>query len=147
MFEQRAHSFELFAATMGGTVRVSDDPADTVAAAAMTPAFLDLVRLSPQIGRAFTRDEWQTRAPVAMIGYDLWQTRYGGRIDALGSHVRVDDRMLTIVGVAPKSMAPPMVRRASPAIWTPTGSTRLRLHSTRTRDSATESRSRPRRRS
>ena len=38
--------------------------------------------------------------PVVVISYAFWQTRYAGSLDAVGSVLRVNDRPLTIIGVA-----------------------------------------------
>jgi predicted permease len=60
--------------------------------------------LRPALGR-FLLPEEVTRPgsePVAVISYELWQTRFGGASNAQGQTVRVNGRHLTIVGVAPR---------------------------------------------
>jgi hypothetical protein len=39
--------------------------------------------------------------PVAVVSHDYWQTRLGGDPNVIGRTLRVDDRVLTIVGVTP----------------------------------------------
>ena len=39
--------------------------------------------------------------PVIVVGYDYWQTRLGADPSVVGRTLRVNDRVLTIVGVAP----------------------------------------------
>lgn len=38
--------------------------------------------------------------PEVVISHEFWQTRYAGSLDAVGSVLRVNDRPLTVVGVA-----------------------------------------------
>ena len=40
--------------------------------------------------------------PVAVISHGLWQKRYGGTPDVIGRELRINGRMLAIVGVAPR---------------------------------------------
>jgi macrolide transport system ATP-binding/permease protein len=39
---------------------------------------------------------------VAVISYDFWRARFGRQVTALGQTIRVNERQLTIVGVAPE---------------------------------------------
>mgnify|MGYP000333051522 CR=1 FL=1 len=60
--------------------------------------------LTPALGRFLRADEVETpgTAPVVVISYSYWQTRYGGSPAALGQTVRVNGVDLTIVGVTPR---------------------------------------------
>ena len=40
-----------------------------------------------------------------MISYDCWQRRYQGDPAVLGKPIRVEDRVLTVIGVTPKSFS------------------------------------------
>lgn len=59
--------------------------------------------LAPAIGRFLRTDEVATpgAAPVVVISYDYWRTRFGGAPSVLGEHLRVNGADVTIVGVAP----------------------------------------------
>lgn len=60
--------------------------------------------LKPAIGR-FIRPEEADRPgtePVMVISYDYWQTRFRGAPEALGQTVRVNERDLVVIGVAPR---------------------------------------------
>ena len=66
--------------------------------------YFSALGLKPAIGR-FIRPEEAERPgtePVLVISYDYWQTRFGGAPGALGQKVRIDERDLTVIGVAPK---------------------------------------------
>ena len=53
------------------------------------------------LGRMLTRDDKQ----AAVISYGCWRRRYAGDPNVIGKIIRVDDRPLTIVGVAPEDFA------------------------------------------
>jgi predicted permease len=57
----------------------------------------------PALGRYFgpSEDRVPEGATVAVLGYNYWQTRYGGRADILGKSISVGRRSYTIVGIAP----------------------------------------------
>jgi predicted permease len=66
--------------------------------------FFSAMGLKPALGR-FIRPEEAERAgtePVLVISYDYWQTRFRGAPEALGQKIRVNDRELVVIGVAPK---------------------------------------------
>lgn len=68
--------------------------------------------LTPALGR-FPRAEEVAQpggAPVVVISYDYWQTRYGGRADAAGQSVRVNGTDLAIIGVAPRGFKGTIMR-------------------------------------
>ena len=50
--------------------------------------------------------------PVAVIGYNLWQRRYGGAEDVIGRRITVERVPFTIVGVLPEGFFGPEVGRA-----------------------------------
>ena len=67
--------------------------------------------LKPAMGR-FIRPEEAERPgtePVVVISYDYWQTRFRGVPEAVGQKLRVDDRDLIVIGVAPKDFQGTMV--------------------------------------
>ncbi len=59
--------------------------------------------LTPALGRFMQPDEVAKAgaAPVVVISYDLWQSRFAGGADAIGQTIRVNDRPLTVIGVTP----------------------------------------------
>jgi len=75
--------------------------------------YFSALGLQPTIGR-FIRPEEAERPgtePVLVISYDYWQTRFSGAPGAVGQKVRVNERELTVVGVAPRNFqgtSPPL---------------------------------------
>lgn len=66
--------------------------------------YFSALGLRPALGRFFTPDEAARAggAPVAVISHDYWRTRYAMAPGILGSALRINDRPITIVGVAPE---------------------------------------------
>jgi len=60
--------------------------------------------VEPALGRSFLpEEEAQADAQVAIISYQLWQNRFGGRPDVLERTLVVEGSPLQIVGVLPKT--------------------------------------------
>ena len=58
--------------------------------------------LRPAAGRFPGTDDVRVAAPVAVISWDLWQRRFCRATDVVGQRVLVNERELTIIGVAPR---------------------------------------------
>ena len=66
------------------------------------PGLFEMLRLRPVAGRALSADDSRPgAAPVMMLGYDLWQDRFGGDVAVVGRSVRLGPQVRTIVGIAP----------------------------------------------
>ena len=63
--------------------------------------FFQVLGVSAAIGRVFTAAEDRVASPHAVISYNYWQRRFGGRPDVLGKTVAMRKVALTITGVAP----------------------------------------------
>jgi predicted permease len=73
--------------------------------------YFSALGLKPALGR-FIRPEEAERPgtePVLVISYDYWQTRFRGAPGAVGQKVRVNDRDLIVIGVAPRDFQGTMV--------------------------------------
>ncbi len=70
----------------------------------VSPNYFDVLRVTPALGRFFLPEEGQEKPggfPVAVISYRMWQNRYHGDPNVLGTAIRLNRHQLTIVGVAP----------------------------------------------
>jgi predicted permease len=103
-FRERQRSFEGLAAWWGGTVNISGtEGPERFQGAFVTANSFDLLRVRPVLGRAFREGEDAPDSPPTVIlGYDLWQNRYGGDAGVLGRVVKVNGEQGTIVGVMPQ---------------------------------------------
>jgi len=85
-----------------------------------------VLRVEPEIGRNFRMgdDEVGSR-PVAIIGHDLWMSRFGGRSGAMGTTIEIDDKKYEIIGAMPAGFEFP-IQSPAPQIWLSVGSFRGR---------------------
>jgi predicted permease len=65
--------------------------------------YFDVLGVRPVLGRTFlpAEDEKPGDAPVAVISYRLWQTRFGANPEIAGQKIAINQHPYTIVGVAP----------------------------------------------
>jgi predicted permease len=65
--------------------------------------FFAALGLRPALGRFFTEDEVAVPggAPVVVVSHGFWQAHFDGAPDAVGRTLRVNDRDLAVLGVAP----------------------------------------------
>ena len=81
---------------------------ERVAAARVSPNFLDVLGSRPVLGRGFRPEEGESGgAPVALISYALWQRRFGGDPTIAGKALALDHESYTIIGVMPAEYAYP----------------------------------------
>ncbi|HEY4217329.1 MAG TPA: ABC transporter permease [Gemmatimonadaceae bacterium] len=61
----------------------------------------------PAVGRFFLNDEetLQRAEKLAVLGYGFWQSRFGGRRDAIGQVLELGTDKYTVVGVAPRGFS------------------------------------------
>src|SRR5262245_1733661 len=102
-----AKSFSGIAAYGGFAIDLSDDSgsAERVNGARVTANTFSVLGQKPLLGRDFNPGEDTSSAqPVAIIGYGLWQTRYGGKADVIGKTVKANQKFYTLVGIMPQGM-------------------------------------------
>lgn len=77
--------------------------ADRLFAELVTGNYFKALGLIPALGRFPTAEEDRTPGgdPVIVIGYGMWQRRFGGNPYAIGRVVYVNEKPFTIIGVAP----------------------------------------------
>jgi putative ABC transport system permease protein len=84
--------------------------------AEVSTSFFNVLGVSPALGRTFRSDEGLPgHAKVAVLGYGLWQQRFGGAPGVIGQMMTLDGVSTEIIGVMPEQFAYPAGR----VIWTP----------------------------
>jgi predicted permease len=104
-FRRWTHTFDRAAAWQVSTIAVgTGENAREMRVGAVSASFFDFFDARPVAGRFFGEDEDHVPVgdPVAVLSWAFWQTRYGGRLDALGGTLRVGTVLCTIIGVAPR---------------------------------------------
>jgi putative ABC transport system permease protein len=99
----RSRSMDL-AANHGGTFTLSGDfEAERLSGFYVTPGFFGVLGVQPAQGRAFTVDEGTPgNEQVVIISHGLWERRFGGDPDLVGSSVLLDGNPHTVVGIMPE---------------------------------------------
>ena len=83
----------------------------------VAPRFLEVMGVSPALGRAFTPQEEHWGGPnAALISYAFWQKRFHGDPGAVGQKLHIGGYSYSIVGVMPASFQFP---KNEVDLWTP----------------------------
>ncbi|MCG8468747.1 MAG: ABC transporter permease, partial [Gemmatimonadetes bacterium] len=67
----------------------------------VTAEFFEALGATPILGRGFSRYDEETVSRIVVLGHTFWQTRFGGRADALGQTLMLDGEPYEVVGVMP----------------------------------------------
>jgi predicted permease len=101
----------------GGTVSAPGD-AEHVDAVEISSELFPVLGVILSRGRAFLpEDDRPGAAPVAIIGYGLWQRHFGGSAAAIGRPLVFEGKSYTVVGIAP----PGFRLTWEPDVFTPIG--------------------------
>lgn len=101
---RQCQSCEAVTAVARGTAAFTGgDRPVRVQAAYATASFAQVMGVQPALGRFYTADEDRPGDPtVAVIGWSLWKSAYGGDPAVIGKKVTLDAVPVTIIGVMPK---------------------------------------------
>ncbi|HEX7696517.1 MAG TPA: ABC transporter permease [Candidatus Acidoferrum sp.] len=81
-------------------VRIGPEPEETWGEM-VSGNFFSGLQVQPIVGRVFTLKDESTHAPIAVLNYGWWKSRFAGDKDILGRTIYVKGVPFTIVGVAP----------------------------------------------
>jgi putative ABC transport system permease protein len=65
----------------------------------VSPGFLDVLGVSPVLGRGLTAEDDRANAKVVVLGYGLWTRLFGRDPGAIGRTIALDRQPYTVVGV------------------------------------------------
>src|SRR5262249_355216 len=116
-WQARQTSFSGVVAFDNTTINLSgDEKPERFDGGYMAANVFDVLGVKPILGRTFLPGEDLPEAPpVAVVGYGLWKTRYGGEPKIVGKVIHVNGAPTTIVGVMPEGFEFPI----SEKIWVP----------------------------
>jgi len=101
-WRDRSHMLEGIAAYMSPNEYTV--MAERIRGARVTPSLLDVLGVTPQLGRNFVADEGRTNGPKAVLLSDaLWRSRYSADPRVIGRIVAIDGSAYTIIGVLPRN--------------------------------------------
>jgi putative ABC transport system permease protein len=86
-----------------------------------TASLFPLLGVTPLIGRTFTPEEDRDNARVAVLSYNLWQSRFAGSKEIVGRDITLNSRAYTVIGVMPAEFQfpPPLGGHRPGEIWIP----------------------------
>ena len=84
-----------------GDVAVSLPEARSMRGAFTSANYFDVLGVRPAFGRVFRASDADVHAAVAVISHDVWTREFNAGSSAIGRSIRVGDRFVEIVGVAP----------------------------------------------
>src|SRR5262245_30005371 len=61
-----------------------------------------LLCVKPWLGRGFSGEEEERRERVVVVGYGLWQKRFGGAPDVIGKTLEINGQTSQVIGVMPE---------------------------------------------
>ncbi len=97
-----------------------DRASDMVIGEVVTERYFEVLGVRPALGRTFTAEENSAGKglPVAILSHRLWERRFGGRRDVLGTQFRMNGELFTVVGVAPENFGG-MMPAVTAQMWLP----------------------------
>ena len=98
-WQQQTRTIESLDALTFGFFSITQGASPTeVIGGRVTPGFFRTIGVQPMIGRAFAPGDPDD---VVVLGYDLWQTQYGGDRAIVGRQILLGDGRYTVLGVLP----------------------------------------------
>jgi putative ABC transport system permease protein len=86
----------------GGKTLTGQGPPVQVVTSHLSADLFAALGIEPMLGRVFRADEDEPGGPaVAVLGYGLWQQRFGGDPNILYQPITLDGQPYTVVGVMP----------------------------------------------
>jgi putative ABC transport system permease protein len=105
--------------TNGVNLAGADQPVRATAGS-VTGGMLNMLGVSPQLGRLLSEDDDRPNAPrTAVLSYGLWQRAFGGDFGVIGRDIRLNGNQCTVVGVMPRGFAFPPGELDPPELWVP----------------------------
>jgi predicted permease len=86
-----------------------DGATERLQGARMSANTFDVLGISPAAGRLLSeRDDHPDAPRIAVISYRLWQRRFAGSAEAIGTTARINGEAFTVVGVLPRQFPWPL---------------------------------------
>jgi putative ABC transport system permease protein len=116
-FRDQNHSFQSIAKYGSDLASVSGGFEPTRSTiASVSPDFFKVFRVQPLLGRNFTAtDNLKGSSPVVVLSYGYWKEHLGGPRDLSQSHLKINNRVFSVIGVLPREFEFP----SATTMWLP----------------------------
>ena len=116
-WQAQSKSFHQMAALeLRNTNLTGDRDPEQLQTAAVTVNFFDTLGARSQLGRTFAADDSREDGqPVTVLGYNLWQRRFGTDPGIVGRTIKLDAKDVTVIGVMRKDFRFPLIAE----LWVP----------------------------
>ncbi len=106
-WRERSRSFVAMAALAPHRGTIVGDVPERVYGGEVTASWLDVVGVSPALGRGFTESDVRQGSRVVVLSDGLWRERFGGDAAVVGATLVLGSEPYTIIGVMPGGFEPP----------------------------------------
>jgi predicted permease len=103
-WRRQAHTFEdlaIFYKRGWSVVTLTGEEPEKVQGAFVSANLFTLMGVQPFLGHGFSDEDLQRRERVVILSHGLWQSRFGGSLEALGHDIYIDGKPWRVVGVMP----------------------------------------------
>ncbi len=123
-FQDSAPEFEQLAAVEAGgggfSMRWGTAPAQAVRSEYVSGNYFSTLGVGAYRGRPLSpSDDQPNAAPVVVLSYAAWQRQFGGDSGVVGSTVYLEQKAVTVVGVAPPGFFGDRISPMPPEMWLP----------------------------
>ena len=113
---QQSSFAQLAASEMATFTLTASGDAERLAAARITTNLLPALGVQPVVGRGIRPEDARPgAAKVALLGYGVWQRRFGAQPSIVGRSIQLNGESVTVVGVMPAEFDFPTARE----LWVP----------------------------
>src|SRR5947207_10805270 len=93
--------------------------AERIVAELVSGDYFTFLGVAPLLGRGFLPEEDASMGThrVAVLSYSFWQSQFGGASDVIGKTITLNDKVVEIVGVAPREFTG--LDYWQPSLWLP----------------------------
>jgi predicted permease len=80
---------------------VGEDRSESIGVGLVAGNYFDVLGVSPHLGRVLSPADNRTRngQPVAVLQYDFWRNHFSGKVEVVGSTIRLNGSPFTVIGV------------------------------------------------
>ncbi|HXP58859.1 MAG TPA: ABC transporter permease [Dongiaceae bacterium] len=101
-----------------GSLTEPGQPPQQVNIAPVSAGYLNVLGISPAMGRSFTADEEAHREREAILSNRFWINHFGADPHIVGRTIRINAVLHSIVGVMPPVLDDPLITAAPVGAWT-----------------------------